>query len=201
MAESLRPAALGFRAHAGWAAAVCLAGDPASPVVVARERLLLTSGPLPWEPYHAAKHLDLERGEALVRKASEEAEAAAARRVDEIAATLAEHGCELRAAGIVLGTGRPDFSFRQGLATHAAMHNAEGWLFREALKRASEARSLPVIGALETAAYEQAAAATGTSSSRIEARVQELGRPCGPPWGKDQKLATAAAWLALARPA
>jgi hypothetical protein len=32
----------------------------------------------------------------------------------------------------------------------------------------------------------------------IQARLQKLGRPLGPPWRQDEKLAALVAWLALA---
>jgi hypothetical protein len=191
--------AIGLRAHAGWAAAVCLAGEAEKPVVIGRERLLLTNAPLPWEPYHAAGHLDLERGESLVSRAAVDAEAASASAIGAIAESLAAGGYRLKAAGVLLGKGRPDFTFKQAISNHAAMHNAEGWLFRGALKQASEQRGLAVLGVLEDGVYEQAASALGISPAALEAQVQVLGRELGPPWGRDQKLAAAAAWLALIR--
>ena len=112
---------------------------------------------------------------------------------------LTESGRQLVGSGIVLGTGRPEFTLKQALRTHAAMHNAEGWLFREALMRAADECGLQVSGALETAAYEQAAAAAGLPAAGVEERVSELGRELGPPWGRDQKLAAAVAWMALAQ--
>jgi hypothetical protein len=193
MRDRSERACIGFRAHGGWAAAVCLAGPVSEPFVLERARLLLTDGPLPCEPYHAAKGLGPEPAESLVRQAGERAQELAADWIRSLGPRL-----ELVGAGIVLGSGRPEFTLKQALSTHAAMHNAEGWLFREALMRACEECSLPLSGALEMAAYEQAAAALGVSVTDLEARTRELGRELGPPWGRDQKLATAVAWMALA---
>ena len=187
--------AIGFRAHAGWAAAVCIAGPTGFPAVVRRHRLLLTDTSLPCEPYHAAKRMDFTAAEGIIRDASERAQQMATRWIRTVIVELGDH--HLVGIGVVLGTGRPDFTLRQALATHAATHNAEGWLFREALMRAGEGCGLRVVGALETAAYWEAAAAAGLPAASIEERVPELGREVGAPWGKDQKLAAAVAWLAL----
>jgi len=156
---------------------------------------LLTDGPLPCEPYHAAQRIDRALAEGFIRQASERAREMAVEWITSAAEGLGDR--PLIGIGVVLGSGRPDFSLRQALATHAATHNAEGWLFREALMRAGEECDLPVAGALETAAYEQAAAAAGLPAASLEARVLELRLEVGAPWGKDQKLAAAVAWLAL----
>ena len=55
MGELLKSASIGFSSHSGWAAAVCLGCPVSSPFVLDRPRLLLTSWPLPREPYHDAK--------------------------------------------------------------------------------------------------------------------------------------------------
>jgi hypothetical protein len=46
----------------------------------------------------------------------------------------------------------------------------------------------------------RAAATLKRSPPALAARVQELGRGFGAPWGADQKAATLLAWLLLARP-
>ena len=69
----MKPAALGFRAHSGWAALVVVAGDPRAPEVVLRERIEMADPELPGskQPYHAAE--ELERL-ALLREATPSAE-------------------------------------------------------------------------------------------------------------------------------
>jgi len=164
-----------------------------------RERPLLTTGSLPCEPYHRAKGHAAEAAEAIVRAAIEEAQTLAARAANRLIGELRGRGCELVAAGIVLGSGRAEFTLSQALSTHAAMHNAEGWLYREALMRASEECGLRVVGALEASVYTEAAAQAGVPPDKLEARVAEFRQQVGPPWTRDQKLASAAAWLGLAQ--
>ena len=152
--------------------------------------MLLTDGPLPCEPYHAAKGTDFALADGFIRQASQRAQEMAAEWIKSLVEDLDDR--QLTGIGVVLGSGRPEFTLRQALATHAATHNAEGWLFREALMRAGEECGLGVVGAPESAVYDQAGAAAG-----LEARILDLGREVGAPWGKDQKLAAAVAWLAL----
>ena len=62
------PAAIGFRAHSGWAAAVAVTGLPDAPVAVSRRRIEMrerrAAGPS--QPYHAAVGLDIRDAEQLV---------------------------------------------------------------------------------------------------------------------------------------
>jgi hypothetical protein len=196
--DHLTPAALGFSPHSGWAAVVCLGEPVSSPSVIERCRLLLTSGPLPCEPYHWAKRREGTEAREIVDGAAVEARKLAAAAIADLAKSVAASGFELIAGGVVTGRGRPDFTFQQALATHAAMHNAEGWLFREALLQAGQQRGLSMTAAQPDAAYAEAATAAGIGAADMEARIMELGTGLGPPWGKDEKLSSAAAWLALA---
>ena len=158
---------------------------------------MLTDRPLPCVPYHAAKRMDSAAVEDFIREAGERAQEMAADWIKMVAAGLRD--CRLVGIGMVLGSGRPDFTLRQALSTHASTHNAEGWLFREALMRASRECGLPVFGAVESGAYSAAASVAGLPLGRVMDHVEGLRRVAGPPWGLDQKLATAAAWLSLAR--
>lgn len=195
-AERLTPAAVGFSSHSGWAAVMCLGGP--SLAILERWRLLLTSGPLPREPYHDAKRRGgLEEAEKIVAAAAQEARDLATAAIARLAASVRAHGYELVAGGVVLGSGRPDITMPKALSTHAAMHGAEGWLFREALIEASQACGLKATGVPERDLPARAAAALGESESSLSALVQELGRYNGPPWGRDQKAATMAALVAL----
>jgi hypothetical protein len=197
--DRLTPAALGFSPHSGWTAAICLGGPVASPVVLERRRFLLTSGPLPCEPYHWAKRREGVEAKEIVASAADAARKLAAAAIAELVSAASAQDYEVMAGGIVTGRGRPDFTLQQALSTHAAMHNAEGWLFREALFQAGQELGLGMTAAPPDALYEEAAAAAGISAPAIAARVRELGVDLGPPWGKDEKLASAAAWLALVR--
>ena len=71
-------------------------------------------------------------------------------------------------------------------------------LFRDALVRASRVR-LTCIEILEKQLDQQAEAVLATPLTDLRKALASLGKAAGPPWGKDQKDASLAAMLALAR--
>jgi hypothetical protein len=191
-------ATIGLRAHTGWAVAVALAGAPAAPVVLDRRRLDLTDPEVPRQAFHAAAGLDPGAAEALVERATRTAEALTERAVGGLVGELRSAGHQVVGAGVALGGGRRLGTLARILASHAAMHAAEGELYREALVHAGAACGLPVTGVPERDLRERAAAALRLPVPELRRRVVELGRSCGPPWAQDQKSAALVAWVALA---
>jgi hypothetical protein len=192
----LVPAAVGFSSHSGWAAAVCLAAPAGRPVVISRSRVLLTSAPLPCEPYHDAKRRE-DQAEKIIVAAVDEARTLAVEAIRGMRASIVADGYELVASGVVLGGGRPGRSLAQAMSTHAAMHGAEGWLFREALLEAARQCELTTTGVAEVDLGARVAAALSSSDGNAGALVQQIGRDLGPPWRRDQKAAAMAAIVAL----
>ncbi len=192
--------ALGFRTHLGWAAVVALGGSLDDPRVIERTRLTMSDPAVPEsaEPYHAARGLDLDEAEGVVHQGREAVRAVTTRGVRSLVNALRGEGHELVGSAILTGKGRAPVGLAQTLASHAMVHVVEGLMFREALREGSERCSLPICGLLEREAYEQAAAVLRVSPQHLQERVDALGRELGPPWQKDQKLATIAAWFALA---
>jgi hypothetical protein len=76
-------------------------------------------------------------------------------------------------------------------------------MYREALRLGCERASVPVVGFRERDILESAGARLAIAPELLRTRVAALGKPLGPPWTKDHKLASLAAWLVLrgARPA
>jgi hypothetical protein len=192
--------ALGFRAHSGWAACVALAATASLPAVLERRRVeLVDPGTESWakQPYHAAHGQGPSEAEEVVRRAVGAAHERAEREVAAIADRLRARGCRVVALGIALGRPMPDWSVAQILAVHARMHQAEGELFRRALLQAGEAHGLRIAGVPERQLQERAAEALELSADELGRRLAEIGRSAGRPWGRDQKDAALAAWLAL----
>src|SRR6266852_6334939 len=100
-------AALGFRAHSGWAVVVAVAGSPLAPVVLHRQRVELVDSGLPKQPYHAAEPLELKKAEALVNRSVAGARRLARQSLRAVVASLNAHGHEAVACGILLSSGRP----------------------------------------------------------------------------------------------
>jgi hypothetical protein len=195
----MKRAAVGFREHTGWAAMVAVGGSGRAPHVLARSRLELCSENLPRAVYHAARDLDLAGAKRLVRKVEVAARRAAQRQLQRAVEELAAGGYQVTAAAVAGGARRLRSDLAEILASHPLVHTAEGQLYREALADAAEHRGLRVERFLQQELYEEAAEQVGLSEESMRAQLTGLGRALGPPWGKDQKEAAAAAWLALAR--
>jgi hypothetical protein len=195
----MKLAALGFREHTGWAALVAVGGSGRAPHVVIRSRIELCNENLPRAVYHAARDLDLPAAQRLVHKVEVAARRAAEGQLERTMDQLAASGYQVGAAAIAGGARRLGSDLAEILASHPLVHTAEGQLYREALADAAEHRGLPVVRFLQQELFEEAAKQVGLSEESMRAQLTGLGRALGPPWGKDQREAAAAAWLALAR--
>ncbi len=188
-------AAVGVRAHSGWAALVVLAGPARSPEFVLKRRITLIDA-CPRQPYHAAEHLPLPEAEALVGLARRESESLALRALRLVLDELDAYdpaGC-----AILMSSGRALGPLASTLASHALIHTAEGELYREALRYAAGQCNLAITATREREVYDHAAAALQVSRESLDRRIAEMGKLAGPPWTADQKLAAVAAWLHLA---
>jgi hypothetical protein len=194
-------AALGFRAHSGWAAAVAVsaAGDVIS--VHHRWRLeLVEPGPgAVRQPFHDAEGEPLARAEAIVARSTAEARRLAVAGFEDVIGRLRARGLRPAGCGLLLASGRSLPDLPAILASHALIHAAEGELFREAIRRAAAECSLPVTAIAEREVWTALSEETGRPARDLQARVASLAKITGPPWRQDEKLATAAALLALAK--
>jgi hypothetical protein len=78
------------------------------------------------------------------------------------------------------------------------MHTAEGEFFREVLVGAAEQCALPVTRVKEREIWDRATSLFRLPVADLQARIDALGKTLGPPWRQDEKLASLAAWIALA---
>jgi hypothetical protein len=85
------------------------------------------------------------------------------------------------------------------LASHSAMHAAEGQLYRDAWADAAADRGVAVALHARGDALGGAAALLGTTAERLGTAVSALGRELGPPWQKEHREAAAAALGELSR--
>ena len=186
-------AAVGFRVHSGWAAAVTLAGPKSAPLVLDRRRVELIDGsPGSKQPYHAAESLDPAAAEALLERFRKSTWLLAQRGLDEITRAHAIGAC-----GVLLGGGRALPELAKILASHPLLHTAEGVFFRQALIDAGRERGLPVRAVKERDLLDTCAAELKLAPALIDRHLAEWGRALGPPWRQDEKFAALAAWLAL----
>ena len=194
-------AALGFRAHTGWAALVVVAGGLTRPVVVSRGRAELgdPSGRIRRAVYHAARALEPAGAAALVEAAEQIAAEQAAAAFERTLREAREEDAVVRSCAVVVGASDREPPLESILASHALVHAAEGRLYQRALLQGAEARGLDTVAVPERSIWEEGEAALGVAADELRQWVDQLRREVGPPWARDQKLAALAAWIALAR--
>jgi hypothetical protein len=197
MSQQTPTASLGFRVHAGWATAVALAGPASSPVVLLRRRIELWDPKVPESrgPWHAAMENPGPTAATLVERGSRAVRSAARQALERLLRELRERGHAVTGAGVVVNSD-PDPSRSRG--THIHAHAAEAILYREALREAAAAASLPSPFLIERSAPAEAARKLRLSAPELERRLKELGRPVGPPWRADERSAALIAWTLLA---
>jgi len=193
-----RPAALGFKAHTGWAAAVALAGPPVQPKVVLKRRVEMETSFDAAAVYHAGRALPFAKAEALIRSSEERFEGAARVAIAAIAAELRAAGLEPVASVVVGGGAKPLPALEAILRSHALVHAAEGELFRSILARASEVCGIPASFVPAKELPSRAARALAISEAQVLSNLAVVGKASGRPWAQDEKESALAAWIAIA---
>jgi hypothetical protein len=196
----MKSAALGFRAHSGWTALVALCVTKGVPSVLVRQRLHLveTFTYRFRQPYHTAERMPPDEAQAFISRAETEAQRLASRAIQELKESLLAQGYELRRCGLVLASGRPLPALPQILASHALIHTADGELFRRAILDASTHSGLAKATIKERELLSETSRVLRIKPGDLTRRIAGLGKPLGPPWSQDEKLASLVAWLSLA---
>jgi hypothetical protein len=141
------------------------------------------------QPFHHAEPMPFAKAQAFIARCMASSDALAR-------AAVAAFDAKIAGVCILTASGRPLPDLRGILASHAAIHAAEGEFYRDALARACEEAKLKVNRLKERDAAIWAAARFGEAA--VKTRLAALGKALGPPWGADEKLATLGAWLTLA---
>ena len=198
----MKQAALGFRAHSGWAALVAVTVEDGAPCVLARARPHLVKAFTYQfrQPYHTAAELPFDKASEFISRVRKESRDLAYRAIHEIQADMQKQGFKLSQAALLLASGKQLPALDKILASHALIHTADGELFREAVLHASARCRLATICVKERKLLDQAAESLRLRPDVLLRRVTELGRAYGSPWSQDEKFATIIAWLSLASP-
>jgi hypothetical protein len=196
-----RAAAIGCRAHTGWAAVVVVSGGVARPDVVVRGRVELSDsrGRVRKNVYHAARALGPVAAAELVDAGARIAGEQAAAGLERVVRRTADEGAVVRACAVVVGVPAGETRLETTLASHALVHAAEGRLYQGALLRGAGACGLEAVAIPKQSVWQQGEGALGVAQEELRRWIDELRRELGPPWAEDQKLAALAAWIALAR--
>ena len=181
--------AIGAKAHSGWAALVVVGRADDEFVLLDRRRIELVEEQWAKQPYHAARELDGRRGREVLERGIAMAHLGASREITAVVKRERDRRNQVIACAVLVAEPMPQWTVDEILAVHFRMHKAEGCLFREVLVQAAEECRVAVLRIEEKGIEERA----GWFSTTLSL----LGKSAGPPWGKDQKVATLAALLAL----
>jgi len=183
----MRPAAIGIRAHSGWAAIVTVGGAPPDIQILDRRRAEICDPVKPGskQPYHFVEEMDVNAAQAHLNECAAESERMATAALHDIV-----KGHYIIGATILLAAGRELPALPKILASHALIHTAEGEFFRRALRAACTNLNVPIRAVRE----REIAALTPAAWQR---RISEIGKEVGPPWTQDQKLSALSACLWL----
>jgi hypothetical protein len=195
----MKRAAIGIRAHSGWAAAVAVAGSLTTPEVLVRERIVVidADGPRANQPYHFAKNLSLPGGELYLAECAKIAGRLGAEGLKRLTQRVCSAGYDVMGCAILTASGRPVPGLEQILASHAMIHTAEGEFFRKAFVDACDHLKIPVTRIRDRDLLDRAAKELRIAPAKTKNQLATTGRGLGPPWTQDQKNAALAAWLLL----
>jgi len=201
LGASVQTAALGFRVHSGWAAAVIVCGPLDTPVVVDRRKIQLvkTFSYTFRQPYHTAEKMDRSDAAKFIRDVQTEAKGLAVSSLRSLQRDLVAGEIEIVRGALLLASGRVLPELDKILASHALIHTADGELFRESLRAACSRCEIPVEGIREKELFATASKVLGIQVPALTRRVAALGKSLGPPWSQDEKFAALAGWLTLGR--
>jgi hypothetical protein len=178
-------AIVGVSDHSGWAVLVTVAGDA---TVLDRRRVELLDAGLPKLPHHhEAQTLPLGQALNLIERVRLSAEKHARLSLDALATAVS---VPIRAVAIRECPLLPP-TVAERIRDYWAQNRADTVMYRTALAGGAEARGWAVHWYEVTRVLEAACEALGVDD--LDARFREVRASLGPPWGKDQKIAMAAA--------
>jgi hypothetical protein len=161
--------ALGISVHTGWGACVVVGGSPRDPEIVANEVIHILDNSERF-CYHMAAEMPLAEADKWIASARRKATATAQRLLAPLIAQQVSV-CAIVAKG---GDAGP---LDKVLASHPRIHTAEGFFYRDVWREACTVQTRIIPPAVLD--------------------VSKIGKLAAPPWGRDQKLAALAAWMAL----
>jgi hypothetical protein len=175
---------------------VAVTGSPSQPVILDRRRIQIAEAPSdgPVQPYHTARDLGAAHGRVFLEECREAYNALACESLE--AAIKQVGGDRVKTCAVLTGSGRASPTLEATLASHAAIHTAEGEFFREIVIHAAESCGLTVCRIKEKELFSLAESRFNMSSTVISKLLGDLGKIVGPPWQQDQKFAAIAGWLA-----
>jgi hypothetical protein len=173
------PVSIGFRVHSGWSSLVVCG---ARPEVILRRRIEIVppNSDGMRQPFHAAAEMPIADGKLHIVRCVADARKRARREIEQAIGGLT--GIRILGVAMTLGSGRLPATLEAILASHPAIHTAEGEHFRAAIRGACEDCGWAVFGIKEKELMP------------LAGPLAVLAKTLGPPWTLDEKLAALAAW-------
>jgi len=196
----MKHAAIAVRMHSGWGALVAISKSAGTVEVIDRRRIAVTTPGTPGanQPYHFAKNLAPSDAERFIGNCFAASKDLALEAVREVLNELGSRQYRVVGSAILRASGRQLPPLAKILASHAAIHAAEGEFFREVFSKACQELGLSVTGFRERDLDDCLHAAFGKAAVKRKQQISDLGRSIGPPWTADHKIAASAALLVLA---
>ena len=183
-AEQAR-AFVGVSDHNGWAVLVTVAADT---TVLDRRRIALVDADLPSMPHHhEGQKLPIEQAVALVGRVRASADRHAAQHLEALARAVPTSICSIALRACPPLPADP----AERIRNYRARNVADWVMYRQALAAAAAARGWTVWW--YTAKTVLDSAASSLNCHTLAPLFVSARAALGPPWGRDQKLAMAAA--------
>src|ERR1700704_3605847 len=197
----MKPVAIGVRIHSGWGSLVGVSGQRNAIEIIDRQKVIVIDPKAAGakQPYHYAKEIGLQAAEQHLAKCTAQSEGLAMEALKLIFARLGERGYAVTGSVIVLSSARPLPTLAGILASHALIHTAEGEFFRHTFRQVLQRLGVAVTGIRESELDDYAQKAFGKASGTIREKIDGMGRILGPPWTQDEKTASLAAAIILAK--
>ena len=193
------PCVVSVSEHTGWAHLVCVVARGNVPAVIARRRVALIDEGLPTMPYeHDTTAMREKAADAVIARVRQ---SIAARTSDALRRVV----IELAPAHTAVALAIREAPFDDLPATVAAVRTsyrllcaADGMLYQLAICHAARQLGLDVHTCRRGTETARAAQQLGLTPRAIEEFVSRTGRPAGPPWTQEHRLAYAAGIAVLA---
>jgi hypothetical protein len=197
IAVAKRRAALGFKAHTGWAWVVAVALGEGGAEVLIKRRIEMAAGFDEAGVYHASEEMPIEQARAVIDAARAKFERSASEEIASLVAELEASKNPVSAAAIVSGSSKPLPPLESVLKSHALIHAAEGELFRAVLAGASERCRLRVERVAAKELVGRASSLLQLSAAELDHYLAKLGKSSGRPWAIDHRESALAALVVL----
>ncbi len=193
----MNEAALGFRVKSGWAMVV-LVSATSPPVVIDRRRIDLSDPAVPAsaQPFHAGLDLPAAAAAKAVARLVKYVERSSAHAIAELIKQYRDGGHRIVGAGIVGGSTVDPQTIPND---HIRAHAEEGRLFRVVIENALKLSRLKFSVTREKDLIDEGRKMLGISEPRLRTELAKMGKAVAGSWRAEEKSATLAALMALAR--